>query len=312
MTHDDQGSVHAFGGDWTQRKLAVLQRYLSAYTTALRCQPFELWYVDAFAGTGTRVAHDVRSGSPPASEPDEPRALLDGSARLALRTSPPFDRFLFIERNTRHVAALKALSESARRSPGSVLVQHGDANELLVALAREDWRRRRGVLFLDPYGMQLDWATLEAIADTRALDVWLLVPIGMGLVRLLPRDGAVPEPWRRRMDRFLGTNSWYDAFYRTQRSPTLFDPGATELERARPAALAEFVQARLRLLFPGVAQLPGVLRNSRNNPLYVLCFAAANPRGARIAVRIAEHLLKELETWPEDRGSSGRRPRGTP
>lgn len=89
MTHDDQGSVHAFGGDWTQRKLAVLQRYLSAYTTALRCQPFELWYVDAFAGTGTRVAHDVRSGSPPASEPDEPRALLDGSARLALRTSPP-------------------------------------------------------------------------------------------------------------------------------------------------------------------------------------------------------------------------------
>jgi len=36
-----------------------------------------------------------------------------------------------------------------------------------------------------------------------------------------------------------------------------------------------------------------VLRNSLNNPLYLLCFAAGNDRGATIAVRIANHILKE-------------------
>ncbi|MBK9067339.1 MAG: hypothetical protein IPL76_10730 [Gemmatimonadetes bacterium] len=43
--------MHQFGGDWTARKLHAVQRYLNAYTTALRRQPFTLLYVDAFAGT---------------------------------------------------------------------------------------------------------------------------------------------------------------------------------------------------------------------------------------------------------------------
>ena len=47
-------------------------------------------------------------------------------------------------------------------------------------------------------------------------------------------------------------------------------------------------------IFPenGVAE-PGVLRNSSNNPLYLLCFAAGNDKGAPIAVKIANHILKE-------------------
>ena len=46
-----------FGGDWTIDKLEILRRYLDAYTTALKEQPskerpFNLIYVDAFAGAG--------------------------------------------------------------------------------------------------------------------------------------------------------------------------------------------------------------------------------------------------------------------
>lgn len=47
-------------------------------------------------------------------------------------------------------------------------------------------------------------------------------------------------------------------------------------------------------LFPDVAKDPGVLRNSHNNPLYLFCFAVGNERGKTIALRIAEHLLKDL------------------
>ena len=40
------------GGKWTIDKLDILERYLDAYTTALKNQPFKLMYIDAFAGTG--------------------------------------------------------------------------------------------------------------------------------------------------------------------------------------------------------------------------------------------------------------------
>jgi len=35
-----------------------------------------------------------------------------------------------------------------------------------------------------------------------------------------------------------------------------------------------------------------MLCNSRNNPIFLLCFASANPKGAPTAVRIAQYLLK--------------------
>ena len=41
-----------FGGDWTVHKLNILECYLDAYTTALKKQPFDLVYIDTFAGSG--------------------------------------------------------------------------------------------------------------------------------------------------------------------------------------------------------------------------------------------------------------------
>ena len=50
---------------------------------------------------------------------------------------------------------------------------------------------------------------------------------------------------------------------------------------------------RLKSIFPGVADHPLVLRNSTGCPLYLFCFAAANERGARVALRIANDILKK-------------------
>jgi hypothetical protein len=58
--------------------------------------------------------------------------------------------------------------------------------------------------------------------------------------------------------------------------------------------IGRYYNDRLGVIFPGVAKEPGVLRNSTNNPLYLLCFAVGNERGAPIALKIAEHLLKGL------------------
>lgn len=58
--------------------------------------------------------------------------------------------------------------------------------------------------------------------------------------------------------------------------------------------MGHYFNERLKTVFARVVEQPGILRNSANSPLYLFCFAAGNPRGAPIAVRIAEHLLREL------------------
>jgi len=161
---------------------------------------------------------------------------------------------------------------------------------------RSNWLDHRAVLFLDPYGMQVEWETLEAVAATRAIDLWLLFPLGIGVNRLLTRSGDIPASWRKRLDILLGTTDWYDEFYRVPDDQgTLFDsPKEEQIAKTRMETIGGYFVRRLQTIFPGVAREPGVLRNSSNNPLYLLCFAAANENGAPTALRIANHLLRDL------------------
>ena len=64
--------------------------------------------------------------------------------------------------------------------------------------------------------------------------------------------------------------------------------------KATNDTIGRYFNKRLGELFAGVAEPPGVLRNSSNCPLYLFCFAAANEKGAKVALRIANHLLKDL------------------
>jgi hypothetical protein len=57
-------------------------------------------------------------------------------------------------------------------------------------------------------------------------------------------------------------------------------------------SVKEFIEERLGTCFAEVAK-GSVLKNSRNSPLYLLCFAVANKKGAPIAMRIAQSILKE-------------------
>src|SRR5690606_22056037 len=147
----------------------------------------------------------------------------------------------------------------------------------------------------DPYGMQVEWSTLEAVAATRAIDLWLLFPLGIGLVRLATRSGEIPEQWRMRLNKLLGTDTWYDEFYQIERRPTLFGTDEEHVVRASVEHMGRYFIRRLQTIFPGVVTRPGVLRNSKNNPLYLLCFAVGNERGKGQALRIAGHLLRGLE-----------------
>jgi three-Cys-motif partner protein len=287
---------HQFGGDWTSRKLEILAAYLADYRKALKNQPFTLAYIDAFAGTGYRTPQTPDDPGSLPLFPDlaapEPQALLDGSARLALQVEPPFDSYVFIERNRERCEALESLKSDFPQRANDVRIRRGDANHEIQKMCGANWTGRRAVLFLDPYGMEVDWETIKAVAASRAIDMWLLFPLGIGVNRMLTkRPEDIPESWRRRLTILLGTDEWENEFYRTESAKMLFG----EEERVVKASLegiAGYFVARLDTIFPGVAEHPAVLTNSKGSPLYLFCFAAANKRGAPIALRIANHLLE--------------------
>lgn len=228
-----------------------------------------------------------------------PQKLLDGSAKLALQIEPRFDKYIFIERSPERCQQLEGLKIEFPALENDIDVRRGEANEEIQRLCADPtrWRLRRAVLFLDPYGMQVEWRTIEAVAATRAIDLWLLVPLGMGMNRLLTRSGDLPASWRQRMDKFLGTADWYDKFYKAVPEPTLFGDQRV-LVKVSMDVMGRYFNDRLKQVFPGVAEEPGVLWNSSNNPLYLLCFAVGNERGKAIALRIANHLLRSLKEVP--------------
>jgi len=280
MTAPKKGPGHKFGGDWTTEKLTILGGYLSAYTTALKKQKFRTGYIDAFAGSGYRTP----SGPPTVegqtlfadaelAEP-ESKQWLDGSARIALNTSPRFDKYIFIERNRQRCGALEALKSEFTTLAKDIDIRQAEANAAIRDICTKNWTRHRAVLFLDPYGLQVEWTTIAAIAGTKSIDMFLLFPLGIGVNRLLTRDADIPPGWRRRLDLLLGTTDWYDEFYRFESEKTLFDDAPSErVVKASTATIGRYFNERLKGIFAAVAEEPRVLKNRAGCPLYtsLLC-----------------------------------------
>src|SRR6202034_407056 len=193
----------------------------------------------------------------------------------------PLDHYLFIEKSKGRVNQLK---EAMEREHKALIprcdFQHGDAHAVLKAWCKErDWQKERAVVFLDPYGMQVEWSTVEALAATKATDLWYLFPLGVGVARLLTYRGDIDEAWQKRLDSLFGTTEWRSEFYRVTAGQTdLFGESHDIVERDAPVAKIEaFIYKRLSGIFEKAAK-GLVLRNSRQSPLYLLCFAAANAK----------------------------------
>lgn len=284
------------GGSWTDKKLKALQRYLNAYMTLMKDKPnagrpFEKIYFDAFCGSGTRV-----SDAPSLFDSRELGEFAEFSPRVALSVHPPFDRYIFCDVRQDHTEKLRSRLLDLGFSLATSEFRVGDANTLIKHFCSSiDWRRSRAVMFLDPYGLQVEWQTLQTIAATEAIDLWYLFPSGLGPLRMTPRSGRVPEEWAARLTKIWGNDGWRDVAYTAEVSDDLFGRSDSRLLKSGDAGAFEraFMQ-RLREIFPGVSQSALRLRNSNGFEMFSLIFACANPSSAARgpALKIANHIVQ--------------------
>jgi three-Cys-motif partner protein len=296
-----KAAEHRYGGRHSDEKVARLREYLQQFATALKNQGFTLVYIDAFAGSGGRT--EVRPalpllGSDDASPQD---VTVPGSARVAMEVVPPFDYLLLVESDPDRYAALEQLRTEFPKQ--KIDCHRGDANEAVQRFCRNaPWRGSkdapkgmRGVVFLDPYGMEVDWATVEAIAATQSLDLWYFFPL-MGLYRQAANKAfAIDATKRAQLIRVLGTEDWEDAWYSTPHGPTdLFGDAADTIRTADVDAIERYVKRRLESIFKGAVLDPLRIYHERRFPLASLFFAVSNPsmRAVKVASGIARHILR--------------------
>ena len=277
-----------FGGQWTIDKLDILEKYLDAYTTALKNQPtayrpFKLVYIDAFAGTGEISLRQ---------DDGDARAFIEGSARRAVKIDDKlFDRLIFVEKDPQRYAKLQSLREENPQR--DIRTENSDANSYLRNL-RADWNSWRGVLFLDPFATEVEWATIERIASFNALDTWILFPVS-AIARMLPKSRIpddISDEWSGRLTRIFGDESWRE-LYSVSLQGSLW--GDVQLQRDPGVdGIIKLYKAKLESVFGDrLMERSKTLMNSTNSPLFefMFCVGSNNVRAIGLAKRIAGHIL---------------------
>lgn len=279
MPRSGKQNAQRFGGKWTEQKLAILGAYLTAYTTALKNQPFDLLYLDAFAG----------SGSVQIERENEESAFLLGSPLIAASVEDKaFDRLVLIERSEANAAALRgAISGMPNPDRASVIV--GDANIHVLDFCDRMGEFDRAVVFLDPFALEVTWDTVAAIAETQKCDTWILFPIS-AIRRMLPLHDEPTVENIAHLTRVFGDASWRSVYDQPTQPSLLGTPESDSgIEQ-----IARIYAERLRSVFVRVVGRGGVLLNSRRSPLFVFVCAVANERGATAANRIATHIIDSM------------------
>lgn len=294
--------VQSFGDKHTVTKLETVQKYLQTYTTALKKQSFDLLYIDACAGSGLSVPKAAlnNSGANQVSLDVFQRDVADtdeiivGSAIRALGITPPFQRYLLNDVKKSNVDALRqSVKNEHPHLADRVSITRMDANQMLRDICqRYDWKKTRAVVFIDPFGLQIDYTTLELLGKTKAIDLWYLVPV-FAMYRQVSGDGQINPDGGPRVDAALGTDQWRKVAVVEEQSTDLFNQPQFRSKRAVNIKWFEKVaKERLALAFGGQV-LDETLPLGRNGiQEFSLMFAWANPsEKAKLAAKLARAVL---------------------
>jgi len=275
--------MNNFGGKWTADKIDVFIKYIKAYMQILKKYPqWPLLYFDGFAGSG-----EIQTSE------DEVN-LLEGVATqvLGLTDPRPFDLLYFVEKDEKKAIKLRSLIDERFPHIENKHVACDDCNNKLISLSnflkRPENKDYRGVVFIDPFGMQVQWESLQALKGLH-LDLWILVPTGTAINRMIVKREKSPKNWFKSLGNFFGLSpeEIEKRFYRPNPQMNLFgETDDRKIDRASEEA-ANLYKERLNTIFKFVSD-PLVMKNS-NNAIIFHFFMASN---VEVAMKIANDIVK--------------------
>ena len=258
-------------GYWSELKLEIVEKYGAAYTKAFTNTRLKKYYIDAFSGPGVHVSKKTK-------------VAIEGSPARALKITPPFDAFYFIDLNTDKTDYLRSICGDR----SDVHIHTGDCNEYLTKelLPTIQYRKfNRALCLLDPYGLDLDWDVIRQAGQSEAVDMFLNFPVmDMNRNAIWKNPDKAPAGGVDRMNKFWGDDSWRRAAYAEARQGNFFGP---ELVKQGNEQIVAAFQDRLKKVAGfGFVPKPLPMRNSKRAVVYYLFFASPKAVAEKIITDI--------------------------
>jgi three-Cys-motif partner protein len=254
---------------WTEEKLMILDAYLNRFAKA--CKRAGGWYaLDLFAGTGLNWS-TIRDRE------------INGSALIASEARSPEAIKVIVAES--HAGAFEALTHRTERYGDRVECFNRDANKIVATMLGLIPQRAPAFAFLDPEGSELEWPTVEAIAEHKRghspnkIEQLILFPTDMGFVRLAPDH---PEL----VTRIYGHDGWKDIYARRE-------SGRISAEEARSEYVRMYAEGFKRLGYATV--LDRQIKKSNGQPMYFLIFATDNDAGEKIMDRVFDRVRLRVQ-----------------
>jgi len=268
-------------GVWTEIKLRIIQEYAAAYTTILKekswCRAYA--YIDAFAGGGEFVSKEDRE------------RLIPGSPLNALNVPYKFTEYHFIDIDESKISQLQGL---VVERPDTKLIRfyRGDANQVLPRKILPQFQYesfKRALCILDPYGVDIEWKTIESIGKARTMDLFLNFPLmdinrNAALKKLEagdPQQGAL-------LTKIWGDESWKDLAY-VEQGDLFSQPTLIKKIKGNDTLKNGFVRRLKNTAGFAFVPEPILMRNQIGGPLYFLFFASHQ----QVAQAIAQDIFKK-------------------
>ena len=289
----------SWGGAWTEEKLKAFEKYVNAYLTIMnkyRGQyDWKLIYFDGFAGSGSRYEDTTSEDNQLMIDLiDEHQITAEeltpykGAAERVLNIAQDgFDFYYFIDKDAASSSQLQEKLKPYQKDK-RLEFRHSDANTEVSKLA--DAMRKnsklKALVLLDPFGMQVDWSSIEKLKGT-STDLWILIPTGVIVNRLLDRKCKLTHI--EKLTSFFGKDEAFlkNYFYNTRQENTLF--GETEVvEKVQEPIrmIANLYIQQMKTIFKYVTEEPLVLYNTRNTPIFHFACASNNESAVKIAHEI--------------------------
>ena len=255
---------------------------------------FPYWktiYFDGFAGSGTREKQVNADLMQQLKITEEEEKTYKGAAERVLSLQElGFDFYYFIDKKDTSLNKLKAKLDEKFKDK-TIVYRSGDANhqisELAKALRTKDYA---ALVFLDPFGMQIDWNSIAELKDTRS-DVWILVPTGVIVNRLLDRAGKLK--FSNKLQSFFGLpiEEIKAHFYEEKKVQTLFGEEEIITKVSQPIEkIARLYAERMKTIWKHVTDEPLVLKNRNGSPIFHFVFASNKQNAKKIAKQIIQSI----------------------
>ncbi|MEP0860500.1 MAG: three-Cys-motif partner protein TcmP [Ignavibacterium sp.] len=284
-----------WGGNWTEEKLEAFEKYVDAYLTIMNAQKqkYNGWpttiYFDGFAGSGTRYEKtNLELQENKLIDIEQDSNVYQGSAERVLRLDKKFDYYYFVDNDKDAIEELEEkLRESKLVTDNSFFI-NDDVNNQIVELVKILDNNKAALVLLDPFGMQIDWASIEKLKGKR-VDLWILIPSGVIINRFLDRKGKLL--FDKKLESYFGMkiDAIKNIFYTEQEVETLFGKESiTQKSTDSINKIAAIYVEKLKNIFNQVTETPLILYNTKNVAIYHFVFASNNQTALKIAKQIIE------------------------